>query len=43
MVFSAKSRAYFCKNIAIEMGGVLRYFSQVSGSGDDLTLRIDYG
>ena len=34
---SAKKRAYFCKNIAIEMGGVSRYFSKVSGSGVDST------
>ena len=30
--------AYFCKSIAIEMGGVSRYFSKVSGSGVDVTL-----
>ena len=35
---SAKRGAYFCKSIAIEMGGVLRYFSRVSGSGVDSTL-----
>ena len=33
IVPSAKRRAYFCQNIAIEMGGVSRYFSKVSGSG----------
>ena len=31
-LLSAKRRAYFCKSIAIEMGGVLRYSSKVSGS-----------
>ena len=31
ILFSAKRRAYFCKSIAIEMGGVSRYFSKVSG------------
>ena len=35
---SAKRRAYFCKSIAIEMGGVSRYFSKVLGSGLDVTL-----
>ena len=38
ILLSAKRRAYFCKSIAIEMGGVSRYFSKVSGSGADLTL-----
>ena len=38
LVISAKRRAYFCKSIAIEMGGVSRYFSKASGSGVDLTL-----
>ena len=38
IVLSAKRRAYFCRSIAIEMGGVSRYFSQVSGSGVDLIL-----
>ena len=33
ILLSAKRRAYFCKSIAIEMGGVSRYFSKVSGSG----------
>ena len=33
-----QERAYFCKPIAIEMGGVSRYFSKVSGSGVDVTL-----
>ena len=37
-LLSAKRRAYFCKSIAIEMGGVSRYFSKVLGSGVDLTL-----
>ena len=41
ILLSAKRRAYFCKSIAIEMGGVSRYFSKVSGSGVDLTLLID--
>ena len=35
---SAKRRAYFCKNIAIETGGVSRYFSKALGSGVDLIL-----
>ena len=39
--YSAKRRAYFCKSIVIEMGGVSRFFSKVSGSGVDLTLLID--
>ena len=38
MLLSATKRAYFCKSIAIEMGGVSRYFSKVSGSGVDVTL-----
>ena len=38
ILLSAKRRAYFCKSIAIEMGGVSRYFSKVSGSGVALTL-----
>ena len=38
ILLSAKMRAYFCKDIAIEMGGVSRYFSKVSGSGVGLTL-----
>ena len=38
ILHSAKRKAYFCKSIAIEMGGVSRYFSKVSGSGVDLTL-----
>ena len=37
-LLSAQKRAYFCKSIAIEMGGVSRYFSNVLGSGVDLTL-----
>ena len=32
ILLSAKKRAYFDKSIAIEMGGVSRYFSEVSGS-----------
>ena len=40
VLLSAKRRAYFCKTIAIEMGGVSRYFSKVSGSGVDVTLPI---
>ena len=31
ILLSAKRRAYFCKSIAIEMGGVLRYFSESIG------------
>ena len=38
ILLSVKRRAYFCKSIAIEMGGVSRYFSRVSGSGVDSTL-----
>ena len=30
ILLSAKRRAYFCKSIALEMGGVPRYFSKVS-------------
>ena len=30
--------AYFCKSIAIEMGGVSRYFSKIWGSGVELIL-----
>ena len=37
ILLSANGRAYFCKSIAIEMGGVSRYFSKVSGSGVDST------
>ena len=39
ILLSAKGRAYFCKSIAIEIGGVSRYFSKVSGSGVDSILR----
>ena len=35
-----KGAMYFCKSIALEMGGVSRYFSKVSGSGVDSTLLI---
>ena len=35
-----QEEAYFCKSIAIEMGGVSRYFSKVSGSGVDFALLI---
>ena len=42
ILLSAKRRAYFCRSIAIEMGGVSRYFSKVSGSGVDWTL-LYYG
>ena len=38
VLLSAKRSAYFCKSIAIEMGGASQYFSKVSGSGVDLTL-----
>ena len=38
ILLSAKRRAYFCKRVAIQMGGVSRYFSKVSGSGVDLPL-----
>ena len=38
ILLSARRTAYFGKSIAIEMGGVSRYFSEVSGSGVDLTL-----
>ena len=39
-LLSAKRRAYFCKSIAIEIGGVSRYFSKVLGSGVELTLDL---
>ena len=42
MLLSANERAYFCKSIAIEMGGVSRYFSKISGSGVDVTL-LNFG
>ena len=35
-----QEEAYFCRSIAIQMGGVSQYFSKVSGSGVDLTLLI---
>ena len=38
ILLSVKRRAYFCKSIAIEMGGVSRYFSKALGSGVDVTL-----
>ena len=41
ILLSAKGRACFCKSIAVEMGGVSRYFSKVSGSRIDLTLLIE--
>ena len=31
MLFPAKRRAYFCQNIAIELGGVSQYFPEVLG------------
>ena len=31
-------RAYFCKNIAIEMAAASRYFQKISGSGVNMTL-----
>ena len=43
---SAKKKAYFCKSITIEMGGVSRYFSKVLGLGVDFTLlniRVNFG
>ena len=43
ILLSAKRRAYFCKSIAIEMGGVSKYFSKVSESGVDLTLLTRLG
>ena len=33
ILLSAKMRAFFCQSTTIEMGGVSRYFSKVSGSG----------
>ena len=33
IVLSAKKRAYFCKSIAIEMGGVSQYFQEYRGQG----------
>ena len=38
LLISANGRAYFCKSIAIEMGGVSRHFSRISGSGVNVTL-----
>ena len=38
ILLSAKSRAYFCKSMVIEMGDVSRPFSKVSGSRVDLIL-----
>ena len=38
ILLSAKRRACFSKSIAIELGGVSRYFSKVLGSGVDSTL-----
>ena len=35
ILISAKRKAYFCKNIAIEVGGISRCFSKVSGSRVD--------
>ena len=35
VLLSASRRAYFCKSIAIEMGGASRYFSKISESGFD--------
>ena len=32
-LLSAKRRAYSCKSIAIEMGGMSQFFSRVQGSG----------
>ena len=39
--FCQEEWAYFCKSIAIEMGGVSRYFSKVSGSGVGVHLMIN--
>ena len=39
VLLSVKRSAYFHKSIAIEMGGVSRYFSKVLGSGGDSTLQ----
>ena len=41
ILLSAKRRAYFCKSIETEMGGVSRCFSKISGSRVDLTLSRD--
>ena len=38
ILLADKTRAYLCRSIATEIGGVSRYFSRVSGSGVDLTL-----
>ena len=43
ILLSAKKRACLCKSIAIEMGGVSRYFSKVSGSGVDVTFLKERG
>ena len=37
-LFCQEEGAYFCKSITVEVGGVLRYFSKLSGSGVDSTL-----
>ena len=42
--FLPRGGPIFCKSIAIEMGGVSRYFSKISGPGVDVTLlNIDLG
>ena len=38
MLLSARRRASFCESIAIEMGGVSRYFSKILGSRAEMTL-----
>ena len=43
ILLAATRRTYFCKSIAIEMGGVSPYFSKVSGSGLDSTLLMLLG
>ena len=41
--FRQKEGIFLAESIAMEMGGVSRYFSEVSGSGVDLTLLIYCG
>ena len=43
ILLSAKRRAYFCRRIAILMGGVSREFSKVTGSGVTLSIPRIFG
>ena len=40
MLSAKEEGTYFCKSIAIEMGGVSRYFLKALGSGVDVTLLL---